>query len=643
VPIIKDQAFLIATKATHCGMCKIDFLGTGLCPSGKKYGFASYWPEGRMELMKALREKTVMPTKKLLEIVNSCTMCGICDRQCYFITNLRPSVVQQGLLDYVKNLDHHRLKDYPADEVLRELQQIVGEQWASNDPVVLCGYRRSILIDNSKTPLYVVMPRTVDELSKVVADANRLGIPFLPRGNGTFFSVGLKTVIANPLGLHSGIIIDVNRMKSIDIDPIAQTATIGAGVSAYELQQATLKHHLRVIVGEAGARISVNVATFGPISTWGNTYGWGADNFIDVELVDKTGRILNISDTGIENLYASPKGPESLTLTPSYIITKMTMKLHPVYPKEHAFFVPFEQLEDAWDFASNLARRNIGLSLAILSSRFFSDFICPTERIARDFEYVARNHLHMNYLVDIICLDHESHYIKKIAPVTIDENMSRDLYLSTPNLASLKDNLLLKTLAEEKNPIDALFNGPLRKHLFKVLQPSPDQLAALTPSDLQDFYKKIYAKPEMTDPIWLHEFRILPSRMLRQHMFINRGGYLAAQKDLILSSYDMLEKIGDKYHLDHALGFISFIDEGKFVFFEYDYYYDHTNPEEVKRFNNAVVESYLGGLSLDGYLPAENVFHKGLHRKEHVFYPIHKGLSQKELQEVQKLLQQIAK
>ena len=64
-----------------------------------------------------------------------------------------------------------------------------------------------------------------------------------------------------------------------------------------------------------------------------------SDNFIDVELVDKTGKILHISDTRIENQYGSPKGLESLTLTPAHIIATMTMKLHPVYPKEQALFL----------------------------------------------------------------------------------------------------------------------------------------------------------------------------------------------------------------------------------------------------------------------------------------------------------------
>ena len=31
-----DEAVKIAEKGTHCGMCKVDFLGVGVCPAGKK-------------------------------------------------------------------------------------------------------------------------------------------------------------------------------------------------------------------------------------------------------------------------------------------------------------------------------------------------------------------------------------------------------------------------------------------------------------------------------------------------------------------------------------------------------------------------------------------------------------------------------
>ncbi|MCX6663185.1 MAG: 4Fe-4S dicluster domain-containing protein [Euryarchaeota archaeon] len=81
-----EYAVKIAEKGTHCGMCRIDFLGTGLCPSGKKHGFLAYWPQGRMELVKHLNEGRIKPTDKLIEIAHSCTLCGICDKQCNFAT-----------------------------------------------------------------------------------------------------------------------------------------------------------------------------------------------------------------------------------------------------------------------------------------------------------------------------------------------------------------------------------------------------------------------------------------------------------------------------------------------------------------------------------------------------------------------------
>ena len=29
-----EEAVAIAKKGTHCGMCRFDFLGTGVCPAG---------------------------------------------------------------------------------------------------------------------------------------------------------------------------------------------------------------------------------------------------------------------------------------------------------------------------------------------------------------------------------------------------------------------------------------------------------------------------------------------------------------------------------------------------------------------------------------------------------------------------------
>ena len=96
--------------------------------------------------------------------------------------------------------------------------------------------------------------------------------------------------------------------------------------------------------------------------------------------------------------------------------------------------------------------------------------------------------------------------------------------------------------------------------------------------------------------------------MLRQRMFMVRGGWMTAQKDVILKTHDVLKEVGDKYHKEHALGFISFIDSGKIAFLEYDYYYNQNKPEECQNLNSAIVESLTKELAINGLLPIEFSF-----------------------------------
>src|SRR5512136_31387 len=118
-----EDAATIAKKGTHCGMCRIDFLGTGLCPSGKKHGYLAYWPQGRMELVKQLSEGRIKPTEKLLEIANSCTLCGICDKQCNFATQLRPEKVARALKEYTNALKTTEFQKVPEDGIVKGLRE----------------------------------------------------------------------------------------------------------------------------------------------------------------------------------------------------------------------------------------------------------------------------------------------------------------------------------------------------------------------------------------------------------------------------------------------------------------------------------------------------------------------------------------
>jgi FAD/FMN-containing dehydrogenase len=630
----------IAEKATHCGMCRIDFLETGLCPAGVKKGFAAYWPDGRMELLLALTRNELQPTKKLVDIVKSCDTCGRCDKQCHFITNLRPSKVQEALRNLVEALDEEDFVKITEDKILKDLREIVGLEWATNDPAIVRSYSRSIIPQGSTNSFYVVMPKTSEQIARIAETAKKNNLPLRPRGSGTFLVLALHTLLAKPVSIDRGIIIDFGRMKKIEINPEDCTVTIEPGVTAFELQKAAYNNNMRACVAEPAASVCANIASFGIISTWMNTYGWGSDLFIDAEYVTENGTLAHLSDANVANPYAALHGLESLTLTPSKIVTQMTIKLFPKNKNEKAVLIPYSSLSEALAFTHELARKRLGLSVAVISRKYLSDFIAPTNSIAEDFNYIAKKHLKMNYLVDIVGDADKIELIKKKAGVVIDERMAKRLILGVSKLAAMKDSEFLKILAEEPDPLKLVFKGPLREHLEKILGETTEVASAFD-DDMQKPFEEVYSKPEMTDVIWLHSFRILPSRMIRQKLFMVRGGFMQGDDETILEVHNLLRDVGEKYGLENALGFISFLEHGKLAFLEYDYYFDHNDREEMGRLNKAIGESLIGELMIKNVLPVEYVFHKGLNRKEHLFHPLPKGISKEDIPRFQEFIQKL--
>jgi len=636
------EALEIAKKGSHCGMCRFDFLETGLCPSGKKFGFLAYWPQGRMQIFKNLTSGKVKPTEKLKEIANSCSLCGICDKQCNFATKLRPEKVANALKEYTNNLDESEFHNVPEDEIIKGLREIVGENWATNDPIITSAYIQTIIHPDSDLNFYVVMPESTEEISKIINFANKHNIAFMPRSAGTLLSCATPTVLSKAVCLDQGVIIDLLRLTKLKIDPKSCTATVGAGITAFELQKEAYKHKLRANLAEAGAHVCSNIASTGITSTWQNRYGWAADNFTDLKMVDDKGNIKNITDLDIKNPYTTERGFSDITLSAPGIITECTMKLHPVFDDEDIVFVPFEHLKDALSMIMKLAKRQVGLSLIVLSRKYFSNFLCPTNEIAKDFEYICKKYLKFNWVVDVICNKDDKKIIEEMADFTIDKEMMKTIMLGAPKLSSLKESEFMKVLSEEENPSKAIFAGPMRKHLEKGLEASPEQIAKVYDEDLREFFKNVYSRPHMTDIMWHHAFRILPSRLMRQRLFFAQAGMIwAADENKILKLVDMLSEVCDKHKFEHMLGFILPMDDGKYAFFEYDYYYDHNDPDAVKRVSKALIETTENCLRMGDILMVLNYLFKGVYRKEHVLYPIPRAITEEEVSLFRELIQMI--
>jgi hypothetical protein len=626
-----NEAYEIAKKGTHCGMCRFDFLGSGVCPAGKKHGYLAYWPQGRMELVKHFYEGNIKPTQKLIDIVNSCNLCGLCDKQCNFTTQLRPEKVAKALKQYVEKLDQSDIVSVPDNNTLKDLRDIVGEEWATNDPVIISSYVRSIIPAHVELNFYVTLPENTEEVAKIIKYANSNNIPFLPRSGGTAFSILAPNILSKGFCLEHGIVIDLSRLKKLEINVESETAIVGAGITTFELQKEAFKNKYRVLAAEAGAHYCCNIAVTGIISTWGNKYGAFADNFIDLTIVDDEGKITKHSDLEIENPYSAEPGFTNLSLAPNKIITEAEVKLHPIFDNEKAVLVPYESLRDAYRLLIKLARKDIGLSLAVLSRKYLAEFLSPTLQISKDFDFICKNYLKLNYVVSVICTEEDKKIIEEMVDYSFGESFVRSLILGAPRLASLKDSEFLKILSEEENPLKAIVAGPMKDHFEKAIDPSPEQVASVFDEDLRDFYKDVYSKPEMTDVKWLHAFRILPTRMLRQQMFFGPGGaMLTADEDHYLKWIQMFGDVGDKYNLEHSMGFISPLDNGKFAYMEYDYFYDHNNPDEGHRISKTIIDTMEQSLVMGKGLTILNYLFKGMNRKEHVLYPIPEGITEEE-------------
>ena len=293
-----------------------------------------------------------------------------------------------------------------------------------------------------------------------------------------------------------------------------------------------------------------------------------------------------------------------------------------------------------------LGKHGIGMSLAVLSHKYLAEFICPTPQIAKDFEYICTHYLKLNYIVTVICDEYEKKIVEEMSDYTIDKSLIKSLILGAPKLASLKDSEFMKVLSEEEEPLKAIITGPMRKHLEQGLDASPEQIAKVFDEDLQDFFKKVYSKPEMTDIVWLHAFRILPSRMMRQRMFFGQAGKIWPNKngENVVKWHDMIVEECNKYNnFEHALGFMNIGDHGKIVGLEYDFYYDHNDPEAAKAVSKASIDTTYKSLEMGGIITLFSLIFKGIYRKEHTLYPIPEPLSEEELAAFRELLQTLLK
>lgn len=96
----RDQA----ARCGKCAICKIvlpievkSARFSAICPSGTRFHFDAYYASGKMEIARAIADGELNYSDRLLHILYTCTGCGACSEQCFYVKGLKPLDVFEEL------------------------------------------------------------------------------------------------------------------------------------------------------------------------------------------------------------------------------------------------------------------------------------------------------------------------------------------------------------------------------------------------------------------------------------------------------------------------------------------------------------------------------------------------------------------
>ena len=175
--------------------------------------------------------------------------------------------------------------------IIDRLIDIAGTDGVFHQPSDLIVYEYDGSVDgavDTARPVAVVLPRTAEQVSRIVRLAKAEGLPVTPRGAGTGLSGGA-------VAQAGGIVVALTRMdKVLEIDPIDRTALVEPGVINLELSDFTAGQGLFFAPDPSSQRactIGGNVAenSGGPHCL---KYGVTTNHVLGLEVVLPDGRIV---------------------------------------------------------------------------------------------------------------------------------------------------------------------------------------------------------------------------------------------------------------------------------------------------------------------------------------------------------------
>jgi glycolate oxidase FAD binding subunit len=235
-----------------------------------------------------------------------------------------------------------------ADKPFSKLKEIVGESHIVKDSEKLQAYAL-----DGKKPKVIVSPKTIEEVSKIVAYANQQQLAIIPRGNGTKLGMGRVPTKVD-------IVLSTLRLKKVtDSDCENLTLSVQSGITLKEVQKTLAKEGKGYFIPLDPPY--TREATLGGIVATNSSgpkrllYGTARDLIIGAKVVFPNGDAVVSGGKTVKNVsgYDMCK-----LLIGSYgtlgILGEITFRLLPLPEKEATLLIPFTKLEEADGFVRQL-------------------------------------------------------------------------------------------------------------------------------------------------------------------------------------------------------------------------------------------------------------------------------------------------
>src|SRR6516162_3399626 len=194
------------------------------------------------------------------------------------------------------------------------------------------GARRAWNLAVDQRPAAVIFPESATEVAAAIGYAAERGLRVAAQGTGHN---------AGPLGsLADTVLLRTERMRGVQIDPVARTARAEAGVVWLDVVQAAAQHGLATLAGSSPDVGVTGYTLGGGLSFLGRRYGLAANNVTAAEVVTADGRWVRTDREHEPDLFWALRGGGG-----SFgVVTAIELEL---FPLNHAYagvlFYPIER------------------------------------------------------------------------------------------------------------------------------------------------------------------------------------------------------------------------------------------------------------------------------------------------------------